>query len=77
MSEDFIAIGCDCSKGRIDVEIRNQHGSVLHTGIFDDSPAGHMALRRVVDGVRERFPEAVFLWVRTPRFLPPSGGPRG
>lgn len=58
MPNPLIAIGCDSSKGRIDVEIRNIHGTVLHTGIFDDTPDDHAALSRVVDGVRERNPDA-------------------
>lgn len=61
MPNHLIAIGCDSSKGRIDVEIRNNHGTVLHSGIFDDTPDDHAALSRVVDGVRERNPEARFL----------------
>ena len=58
MSDHLIAIGCDSSKGRIDVEIRNHHGTVLHTGVFDDTPDDHAALSRLVDGLRERHPEA-------------------
>lgn len=61
MSTSFIAIGCDSSKGRIDVEIRNHHGTVLHAGIFDDTPEDHAAVRRLVDGLSERHPEAHFL----------------
>ena len=61
MSDHLIAIGCDSSKGRIDVEIRNHHGTVLHTGIFDDTPDDHAALSRMVDALRERHPEARFL----------------
>ncbi len=61
MSRPIIAIGCDSSKGRIDVEIRNEHGTVLHLGAFDDSPDDHLALRRVVDDLRERFPASMFL----------------
>lgn len=61
MSDHLIAIGCDSSKGRIDVEIRNHHGTVLHTGAFDDTPEDHAALSRLVDALRERHPEARFL----------------
>ena len=61
MSTSFIAIGCDSSKGRIDVEVRNHHGTVLHTGIFDDTPDDHASMRRLVDGLHERHPEAHFL----------------
>ncbi len=57
----LIAIGCDSSKGRIDVEIRNHHGSVLHVGAFDDTPDDHLALSRLIDGLRERHPEARLL----------------
>lgn len=61
MPEPFIAIGCDSSKGRIDVEVRNHHGTVLHTGAFDDTPDDHAALSRLVDEVHERHPEATIL----------------
>ena len=61
MSIPIIAIGCDSSKGRIDVEIRNEHGTVLHIGAFDDTPDDHVALREVVDALRERFPTTMFL----------------
>ena len=61
MSDHLIAIGCDSSKGRIDVEIRNHHGTVLHTGVFDDTPDDHAALSRLVDDLRERYSEARFL----------------
>jgi transposase len=61
MPNHLIAIGCDSSKGRIDVEIRNDHGTVLHTGAYDDTPDGHAALRCVVDDLRERFPTATIL----------------
>ena len=61
MPEPLIAVGCDCSKGRIDVEIRNHHGTVLHTGIFDDTHPDHAAMSRLVDDLRERHPEARFL----------------
>ena len=61
MSDHLIAIGCDSSKGRIDVEIRNHHGTVLHTGIFDDTPDDHAELSRLIDALRERHPEARFL----------------
>jgi transposase len=57
----LIAIGCDSSKGRIDVEIRNHHGTVLHVGAFDDTPDDHVALSRLIDGLRERHPEARLL----------------
>jgi len=61
VSPSFIAIGCDSSKGRIDVEVRNHHGTVLHAGIFDDTPNDHAAVRRLIDELRERYPEAFFL----------------
>lgn len=61
MTDHLIAIGCDSSKGRIDVEIRNHHGTVLHTGAFDDIPEDHAALSRLVDALHERHPEARFL----------------
>lgn len=61
MPYHLIAIGCDSSKGRIDVEIRNHHGTVLHTGIFDDTPDDHAALSRLVDDLRESYPDARFL----------------
>jgi transposase len=61
LSTSFIAIGCDSSKGRIDVVIRNTHGTVLHTGAFDDTPDDHAAVRQLVDGLRERFPKVIFL----------------
>jgi transposase len=61
MTENLIAIGCDSSKGRIDVEIRNHHGTVLHTGAFDDTPDGQINLRKIVDDLRERYPTTTFL----------------
>ena len=61
MPDSFIAIGCDSSKGRIDVEIRNSHHSILHTGAYDDTPDGHDHLRRTIEGLRQRHPKAVFL----------------
>jgi transposase len=61
VSDHLIAIGCDSSKGRIDVEIRNHHGTALYTGAFDDTPDDHVAFRRLVDNLRERHPAARIL----------------
>lgn len=59
---EAIAIGCDVSKGRIDVTIRNQSGSRLTgSGAYDDTHAGHQFLRRVLDDLHERYPEAPIL----------------
>jgi transposase len=59
---EAIAVGCDVSKGRIDVIIRNQSGSRLPgCGAFDDTHAGHQLLRRVIDDLHERHPEAPIL----------------
>jgi transposase len=58
LSHHLIAIGCDSSKGRIDVEIRNDHGTVLFTGAFDDTPDDHQRMQRIIDDLRERFPDA-------------------
>ena len=75
MSSPIIAIGCDSSKGRIDVEIRNEHGTVLHIGVFDDAPDDHAALRQVVDALRERFPTTMFLAGRVSRTATPTSSP--
>lgn len=61
MSIPIIAVGCDCSKGRIDVEVRNHHGTVLYTGAFDETPAEHRRFAEVLADLRERFPDARFL----------------
>lgn len=59
---EAIAIGCDVSKGRIDVIIRNQSGSRLAgCGAYDDTHAGHQLLRQVIDALHERYPEAPIL----------------
>jgi transposase len=58
LTTPLIAIGCDSSKGRIDVEIRNNHGTVLFTGAFDDTPDDHASLRAQVEAVRIQFPES-------------------
>ncbi len=61
MLKSIIAIGCDCSKGRIDVEVRNHHGTVLHTGAYDETPAEHRRFAEVLADLRERFADARFL----------------
>jgi transposase len=57
----FIAIGGDVSKGRLDVAIRNESGTQLHAGVYDDTAAGHAALRRELTTLYERYPGAVFI----------------
>lgn len=57
----YIAIGGDVSKGRLDIVIRNESGTRLHAGVYDDTAAGHQALRRELMALRERHPEEVFL----------------
>jgi transposase len=57
----YIAIGGDVSKGRLDIVIRNESGTRLHAGVYDDTAAGHRALQRELAALRERHPGAVFL----------------
>jgi transposase len=61
VSIPIIAVGCDCSKGRIDVEIRNHHGTVLHSDAYDETPAEHRRFAEVFTDLGERFPNARFL----------------
>jgi len=57
----YIAIGGDVSKGRLDIVIRNESGTRLHAGVYDDTAAGHQAVQREVSALRERHPVEVFL----------------
>lgn len=57
----YIAIGGDVSKGRLDIVIRNESGTRLHVGVYDDTAAGHQALRRELTAHYERHPGAVFV----------------
>jgi hypothetical protein len=57
----YIAIGGDVSKGRLDIVIRNQSGTQLHAGVYDDTAAGHQAVQREVSALYERHPGEVFL----------------
>lgn len=61
VSNPIIAVGCDCSKGRIDVEIRNHHGTVLQTDAYDETPAEHRRFAEAFMDLSERFPDARFL----------------
>ena len=57
----YIAIGGDVSKGRLDIVIRNESGTRLHAGAYDDTAAGHQAMQRELTAQRDRSPGAVFL----------------
>lgn len=55
----FIAIGCDVSKGRCDVAIINESGTLLAgSGGYDDNRRDHERLRRVLIDLRDANPEA-------------------
>lgn len=57
-----IAIGCDASKGRIDIVIKNQSGTNLAGGGgYDDTRAGHERLRKVIDDLYEANPDTTLL----------------
>jgi len=54
-----IAVGCDVSKGRCDIAIINESGSLLAgSGGYDDTRTDHERLRGIVLGLRERYPHA-------------------
>jgi len=56
---ECIAIGIDISKGRCDVAILNQSGTLLAgSGGYDDNRRDHERLRTVLMSVREKWPEA-------------------
>lgn len=59
---EVIAIGCDVSKGRIDVVIRNQAGTRLAgCDAYDDTRRGHERLRRIVDDLYDHYPDSTIL----------------
>lgn len=64
---EVIAIGCDVSKGRIDVVIRNHAGTRLAgSDAYDDTRSGHERLRRVIDDLHERYPnESILVGLET------------
>jgi transposase len=56
---ECIAIGCDISKGRCDVAILNQSGTLLQgSGGYDDIRRDHERLRAVLIELHEKRPEA-------------------
>ena len=56
---ESIAIGIDVSKGRADIAIMNQSGTVLDgSGGYDDSRKGHDRLSACLRGLRQQHPEA-------------------
>ena len=55
---EYIAIGCDISKGRCDVAILNQSGTLITgSGGYDDTPRDHERLRKVLIALHEQNPE--------------------
>jgi len=59
---EYIAIGCDISKGRCDVVIINQSGTVLTgSGGYDDVRRDHERLRATLMDLREQYPQARIL----------------
>lgn len=56
-----IAIGVDVSKGRADIAILNESRARLLSQVYDDTAAGHDALRRELSALRDRHPGAVVL----------------
>ena len=55
---ESIAIGLDISKGRCDVAILNQSGTLLAgSGGYDDTRRDHERLRDVLMSMREKWPE--------------------
>lgn len=58
----FIAVGCDVSKGRCDIAIINESGTLLTgSGGYDDNRRDHERLRQVLMDLRDRHPEAEIL----------------
>lgn len=56
---EFIAIGCDISKGRCDIAIINQSGTLLAgSGGYDDTRRDHERLRALLLELHEKRPEA-------------------
>ena len=56
---DCIAIGIDVSKGRADIAIINQSGTVLSgSGGYDDTRSGHDRLSARLRELRREHPEA-------------------
>jgi transposase len=56
---ESIAIGLDISKGRCDVAILNQSGTLLAgSGGYDDTRRDHERLRAILMSLREKWPEA-------------------
>ena len=56
---ECIAIGIDVSKGRVDIAIINQSGTLLTgSGGYDDTRAGHDRLSSVLRDLRREHPEA-------------------
>ncbi|MBA3753317.1 MAG: IS110 family transposase [Nitrospira sp.] len=59
---EYIALGCDISKGRCDVAIINQSGTLLQgSGGYDDIRRDHERLRTVITELRESHPDAQIL----------------
>lgn len=58
---EYIAIGGDVSKGRLDIAILNESRTRLHVGAYDDTADGHRQVAAVVDEVRRRHPGATLL----------------
>ena len=59
---ECIAIGIDVSKGRADVAIINESGTVLHgSGAYDDTRDGHDRLSSALQDLRRLHPEARFI----------------
>lgn len=57
----LIHLGVDVSKGYADCFFQNEAGSVLPPSRrYDDTPAGHAALRQALDTLAARYPEARF-----------------
>lgn len=55
---ECIAIGCDISKGRCDVAILNQSGTLLAgSGGYDDTRRDHVRLRDVLLALHDKHPE--------------------
>src|SRR5579862_2690703 len=55
---ECIAIGCDISKGRCDVAILNQSGTLLAgSGGYDDTRHDHERLRAVLLALHDKHPE--------------------
>jgi transposase len=59
---EIISIGVDVSKGRADVAIINQSGTMFAgSGGYDDTRSGHNLLSKVLQEIRERHPLVRFV----------------